>query len=140
MNKPKVSIIIPVYNAEDRLGILLDQVKQQTLTDYEVILINDGSTDESQDIIDTYCEEDSRFRSVAQENRGAAMARNKGLEQANGSYISFFQYVTSLFLHSGPVFITFYVTYYILSFQILQAITSEIDKFTRFLFAITYFL
>ena len=88
--KMHIDIIIPVYNAEDRLGIMLDCVKQQTLTDFEVIIVNDGSGDQSQSIIDKYCEEDSRFRSFIQENQGAAIARNQGLEHAQGEYVTFY--------------------------------------------------
>lgn len=86
----KVSIIIPVYNVEKYIEKMLKSVKEQSFTDFEVIIINDGSTDNSQKIINRFCDEDQRFKSYVQENAGVSGARNKGLEIAQGKYVVFY--------------------------------------------------
>lgn len=86
----RVSIIIPVYNAEKTLGYCLDSILNNTYKDYEVILINDGSKDNSQKIIDRYVEMyPKKFRSYSQKNSGTAVARNKGIEYSRGKHIFF---------------------------------------------------
>lgn len=87
---PKVSIIIPVYNVEPYIEKMLLSVKHQSLRDYEAIIVNDGSTDRSQEVIDEICKNDSRFQSLIQENGGVASARNRGLAMAAGEYVVFF--------------------------------------------------
>lgn len=84
-----ISIVVPVYNAKASLRKCLDSLAQQTYTDFEVLLINDGSTDESPEICREYCERDSRFRLITQKNAGPAAARNTGMEQAAGKYMAF---------------------------------------------------
>src|SRR5690606_27364966 len=86
---PKVSVIIPVYNAEKYLRECLDSVLAQTFTDFEVLLINDGSTDASGKICDEYAEKDSRIKVFHKENGGVSSARNLGLDNAKGEWISF---------------------------------------------------
>ena len=90
MKSPKVSVIIPVYNVEMYIREMLLSVQGQSFDDFEVILVNDGSTDGSQKIIDEFCSADSRFRCFMQENAGVASARNLGIEKANGGYIVFY--------------------------------------------------
>lgn len=85
----QVSIVIPVYNAETSLRACLDSIAKQTFVDFEALLINDGSTDSSVDICREYCEKDSRFKLITQENAGPAAARNTGIENATGKYITF---------------------------------------------------
>ena len=85
---PVVSIIIPVYNSEKYLKECLDGVISQTFKDYEVIVVDDGSTDSSIDIEETYSS-DNRFMIVKQQNAGQGMARNRALDVARGKYISF---------------------------------------------------
>lgn len=85
-----VSVIIPVHNGEKHLAETLDTVRNQTLTDIEVICVDDGSTDGSADILRRYCEIDSRISMIQQPNQGAASARNAGLETATGKYLYFF--------------------------------------------------
>lgn len=87
--RPKISIIIPVYNAEDFLRACLESVCSQTFTDYEVILINDGSTDSTSSIISSFKSQHPNFICLEQPNRGAAAARNAGLSQAEGEYVCF---------------------------------------------------
>ena len=90
MRKPKVSVIIPVYNVEEYIYDMLSSVRAQSFKDYEVILVNDGSTDGSGNIIDLFCREDSRFRAINKENGGVASARNRGIDEAKGEYIVFY--------------------------------------------------
>ena len=84
-----ISIVVPVYNAKASLRKCLDSLAQQTYRDFEVLLINDGSTDESPEICREYGERDSRFRLITQKNAGPAAARNTGMELAAGEYITF---------------------------------------------------
>ena len=79
---PKVSIIIPVYNSENTLRRCLDSVLAQTFTDFECLLVDDGSTDDSGRICDEYAEKDKRFRVFYKENGGVSSARNVGLDNA----------------------------------------------------------
>ena len=85
----KVSIIIPIYNTEKYLKACLDSVLSQTYENLEIILIDDGSTDNSGKIIDDYAKKDHRIKVVHQKNRGQSAARNEGLKKATGDYISF---------------------------------------------------
>ena len=79
-----VSIIVPVYNAEEYLEQCLTSIKKQILKDIEVILIDDGSTDSSLAICEKYAKEDNRFVVIHQENGGACVARNVGIRKATG--------------------------------------------------------
>ena len=83
------SIIIPVYNVEKYLRDCLDSVLGQTCPDWEAICVNDGSTDESNVILEEYLEKDSRFKVINQDNRGLSSARNTGMDNAEGNYILF---------------------------------------------------
>lgn len=87
--KPTVSIIIPVYNAEKYLQRTINSVYAQTFQDWELLLIDDGSRDYSRRIIEKAMTDDSRIRLIVQENMGPARARNRGLEEARGRYVSF---------------------------------------------------
>lgn len=87
--KPEISIIIPVYNAEHYLKPLLDSVLKQTFTNFEVIIMNDGSTDDSQAIIDQYSFRDSRIKAYQQNNLGQSAARNNALKYVKGQYLAF---------------------------------------------------
>lgn len=87
---PKISVIIPVYNSEKYLNKCLDSVFAQSFQDFEVILVNDGSQDSSQDIIDAYkAVYPGKITAIVQENAGQASARNRGLDVAEGEYILF---------------------------------------------------
>ncbi len=85
----KVSVIIPVYNVEDYLEKCLDSVVNQTLKDIEIIVVNDGSPDNSQKIIDEYKKKDKRIISIMKENGGQASARNLGIKKARGEFLCF---------------------------------------------------
>ena len=84
---PKISVILPIYNSEKYLEDCLVSIIGQSFSDIEIICINDGSTDNTYQIIDKYANSDSRFIVVNQENKGAAVARNIGLELAKGEYV-----------------------------------------------------
>lgn len=84
-----ISIVIPVYNLENYLRESLDSIINQTFTDFEVICVNDGSKDKSLEILEEYKKKDNRFIVLSQENSGAGMARNHGLEVAQGKYVQF---------------------------------------------------
>lgn len=86
---PRLSVIIPIYNAEKLLSRCLDSILDQTFTDFEVILIDDGSTDTSSDICLKYSRSDSRFQYIRKENGGAYQSRIYGAERALGTYIMF---------------------------------------------------
>lgn len=83
------SIIIPVYNAENHLCICIESILRQIIQKFEIILINDGSTDSSSTICEQYSRKDSRIKLIHQDNRGVCSARNKGIEEAKGEWISF---------------------------------------------------
>lgn len=85
----KFSILIPVYNVEKFIEECLDSIRAQTFGDFEVILVDDGSTDSSGEICDKYADEDSRFRVIHKENRGLISARRAGVAQAKGDYCVF---------------------------------------------------
>ncbi len=84
-----ISVIIPVYNVKPYLDDCIQSVIRQDYTDFECILVDDGSTDGSSEICDQWAEKDNRIRVIHQFNGGVSSARNKGLEQAKGEYISF---------------------------------------------------
>ena len=89
MHSPKVSVIIPVYNTAPYLHEALSSITRQTLQELEIIIVNDGSTDGSGEIIREVAETDGRIKVFEQENQGQSVARNVGLEQATGEYIYF---------------------------------------------------
>ena len=86
---PFFSIIIPVYNVEKYLLECLNSIKCQNFTNYEVICINDSSTDNSLEILKSYSLDDCRFMFFSQNNSGPGVARNLGIEKAKGDYITF---------------------------------------------------
>ena len=86
---PKVSVIVPVYNVSEYLGQCLDTILLQTLQDIEVICVDDGSTDDSLSILQTYAMFDERMKVIHQENAGPGAARNRGLKEATGEFICF---------------------------------------------------
>lgn len=85
----KVSVIIPVYNVENYIARCLDSILCQTFKDFEIICVDDGSTDETLEILNAYCLFDKRIKIIKQQNKGVSAARNTGLKAAKGKYISF---------------------------------------------------
>ena len=84
-----ISVIVPVYNVEEYLEECLNSIQHQTYTDIEVILVNDGSTDASKEICERYCQQDPRFHLINQENKGLSGARNRGMTESKGEFITF---------------------------------------------------
>lgn len=89
MNNPLLSVIIPVYNAQDVLPIALDSILSQGISNMEIILVDDGSRDDSLKVCQQYARQDERIRYRSQANGGPGAARNTGLGMAKGQYISF---------------------------------------------------
>lgn len=84
-----ISVIVPVYNVEKYLRRCIDSILAQTFTDFELLLIDDGSTDDSGNICDEYAKKDTRVRIFHRENGGVSSARNLGLDNAKGGWITF---------------------------------------------------
>lgn len=89
MRKPKISVIIPIYNTAKYLRKCIESVINQTYDNLEIILVDDGSTDGSSTIVDEYGAKDSRIIAIHKENGGVSAARNDGLKKATGEYIGF---------------------------------------------------
>ena len=87
--KPIISVIMPVYNAEKYLQMTLESVKNQTFTNFELVCVNDGSDDNSAEILKTAAKDDKRIKVFSQKNSGGSASRNKGLDLALGQYIAF---------------------------------------------------
>lgn len=85
----KISIIVPIYNAQKTLERCIDSILKQDYSDFELLLINDGSKDESGKICDAYAEQDSRVRVIHKENSGVSASRNLALKEAKGEYLQF---------------------------------------------------
>lgn len=101
MNKPLISVVVPVYNVADYLPECLDSLLAQTYPNFEVVAVDDGSTDSSLTILERYSNQDSRITVVSQKNGGLAAARNTGIANARGEYFAFVDsddYVGELYL------------------------------------------
>ena len=105
MSFPKISVIVPVYNVEQYLPRCIDSILSQTFTDFELLLIDDGSTDKSGMICDEYAKKDSRIRVFHKENGGVSSARNLGLDNAEGEWIFFSDADDILELNAFQIFI-----------------------------------
>ncbi len=89
MKMPLISIVIPTYNAAEYIGNTLDSIQRQSFSDFELVLVNDGSTDETLKILQSYQRADERIKILTIKNSGPAEARNKGIKAAIGKYIMF---------------------------------------------------
>ena len=89
MTNIKVSVIIPAYNTENQITKCLNSVLNQTLKEIEIIVIDDGSTDNTLELINNFKLTDSRITVISQENKKQGAARNRGIEIAKGEYIGF---------------------------------------------------
>ena len=83
---PTFSIIIPVYNAEKNISCIVNQITNITFTDYELILVNDGSTDGTKKILDSI--NNKNIKVIHQKNSGPSLARNTGIKKSSGEYLS----------------------------------------------------
>ena len=86
---PKISVIVPIYNCEKYISKCIESIINQTFHDLEIILIDDGSTDKSVEVCESFAKKDSRVKLICQENGGVSKARNVGLESAQGDFITF---------------------------------------------------
>lgn len=89
MSNPAISLVMPVYNVEKFLNKALTSVENQTFTDFEMIIVDDGSNDKSCEIAEEFCNKNSNFKLIKQENSGPAAARNTGVSHCKGQYIAF---------------------------------------------------
>lgn len=89
MQSKKISIIVPLYNAGKYIEQTIEDLITQTYQNIEIIMINDGSVDKSEDIVRKYAREDDRIKVISIENQGPSKARNVGLDLATGDYIRF---------------------------------------------------
>lgn len=111
MEKPKITVIVPVYKVEKYLSKCIDSILAQTYTDFELILIDDGSPDNSGVICDEYASRDSRIRVIHKSNGGVSSARNAGIDAAQGEWIAFVDaddwiepdYLNSMFVGTDDV-------------------------------------
>ena len=88
-SKIKISIIIPVYNAGNYIKKCIDSILSQTYENFEVIVINDGSSDNSWELLNKYYSDNKKIKLFNQENKGVSMTRNFGIDNANGDWITF---------------------------------------------------
>src|SRR5690625_2292310 len=86
--RPRVSVLMAVYNGGEHLPQAVDSILSQTFSDFEFIIVNDGSTDDSQIVLDAYAKTDKRIRVLHQENTGLVGALNAGLEEARGEFVA----------------------------------------------------
>lgn len=89
MGNPAISIIVPIYNVEEYISKCLESILAQTITNIEVIVVNDGSTDKSSAICEAYAIKDQRLKVIQQNKQGVSAARNAGINQATGNFIGF---------------------------------------------------
>ena len=87
MNNPAISVIVPVYLAESYLSRCVESILKQSFCDFELILVDDGSPDESGKVCDSYAIKDSRVKVIHQDNKGVSSARQRGLEEARGEFV-----------------------------------------------------
>ena len=85
----RYSLIVPLYNREDTIRACLDSLLSQTISDYEIIIVDDGSTDNSGKIADEYAQNHEKIKVIHKQNGGASSARNVGIDNASGEYILF---------------------------------------------------
>ena len=136
-----ISIIIPIYNAELYLHRSIDSILSQTYTDIEVLLVDDGSTDRSGEICDEYANKDSRVRVFHKINEGVSSARNVGLDNAKGQWITFVDaddwidknmyqklYNTAVSTQADIVLCSFYEYHGLGKTFLVEAISTESDK------------
>lgn len=107
INNPKISIIVPVYNVEQYLLKCLNSLKFQTYSNLEIICVNDGSTDNSLEILNEFAKTEPRMKIYSQKNGGLSVARNSGLSIATGEYISFIDSDDWVYLTLYQTFVDF---------------------------------
>ena len=86
---PLISLVVPVYNCEKYVGECIESILSQDYSNIELILVNDGSKDNSKNVIEDYSKKDKRIKIINQENSGVSSARNNGMKISKGKYIGF---------------------------------------------------
>ena len=117
---PKVSVIVPVYKAEKYLRKCVDSILAQTFRDFEVLLVDDGSPDKSGEICDEYAGKDPRVRVFHKENGGVSSARNKGIDEARGEWITFVDADDWLSLETFECLSTYFKDYDVIRFSMVS--------------------
>ncbi len=117
MKTPKISVIVPVYNVEKYLPECIESILAQTFTDFELLLIDDGSPDNSRKICDKYAAQDCRIRVFHKPNGGVSSSRNLGLDNANGEWITFVDADDSLQIDALETFSKFFYGYDMIRFS-----------------------
>lgn len=130
MNMPKVSIIVPVYKAEKYLTRCIDSILAQTFTDWELLLIDDGSPDRSGEICDEYAQKDSRIRVFHKKNGGVSSARNLGLDNVLGEYVTFVDSDDWLLDNALTLYSSYFGKYEIIRFS-MMFVKSMIEENNR---------
>ena len=138
---PQISIIVPVYNVEKYLSRCLDSILYQTFSDFEILLINDGSTDNSGGICDKYAKKDKRIRVFHKNNEGVSRARNTGLDNAKGDWITFVDsddwidkdmyyklYNEAILSEADIIMCDFYIYYNQNSKDLIKSVSTESSK------------
>lgn len=128
MKKPLVSIIVPVYNTEKYLADCLKSIEQQTFTDWEVCLVDDGSGPKAAQLCDLYAEKNEKIKVVHQQNAGASRARNTGMKHTEGKYV--------VFVDSDDQLMPEYLEVLLAGFQTHEdidvSIVGIVDRYTNF--------
>ena len=117
---PKVSVIVPVYKAEKYLRKCVDSILAQTFRDFEVLLVDDGSPDKSGEICEEYAKKDPRVRVFHKENGGVSSARNKGIDEARGEWITFVDADDWLSLETFECLSTYFKDYDVIRFSMVS--------------------
>lgn len=120
--KPLISIIVPVYNADQYIDKCIDSIRNQSYTNFELLLIDDGSVDNSASICKRYAEEDSRIKYIYKRNGGVSSARNLGIENATGKWVCFVDsddYIDSDYLLNFGVTNDDHITLYAQGYKII---------------------
>lgn len=89
MDNPKISVIIPVYNGEQFIETAINSVINQTYTNYEIIVVNDGSVDNTREIVNKIAFKNEKIKLINKENAGVSVARNIGVRETTGEYLTF---------------------------------------------------
>jgi len=125
MNSPRISIIVPVYNVEKYLSECIESILLQTYSDFELLLIDDGSPDQSGAICDEYAARDQRIRVFHKENGGVSSARNLGIDNAKGEWITFVDSDDRLEVNTLMSCSTFFKDYDIIRFSMRLVLNQE---------------
>ncbi len=139
---PKISFIIPCYNVEKYISECLDSILNQNFTDFEILCINDGSTDSTLEILDKYRKNDVRILVIDQDNQGQSVARNVGIEQAHGEWIWFVDsddcieenclYRISELIHDNEIDLISFMNSYIFETEEFERSTDKVHRYGEY--------